>query len=279
MLSYQHGFHAGNFADVQKHLVLCQILQALNIKSKPWSYLETHSGRAIYDLKDEQAQKTHEAETGIEKLWTAGTLSEPLQHYMAQVAQVNNKSELLRYPGSPTIAAQHARDNDRLYLMELHPSEVEILKSWFHQDKRVAVHHRDGYEGVMSQLPPDPRRGLVVIDPSYEVKAEYDQVCSFIQKARHRWPQGIDAIWYPLLAADRWRHMLNKLKAQGGVGMLQCEIEVSEPQERGMYGSGMLIVNPPWQLDKQLELLMPELVQQLAPKGGSWRVNWLVDAD
>lgn len=171
MLSYLHGFHAGNFADLHKHAILVALLEALNRKAKPWSYLETHSGRALYDLNDAQAQKTGEYQQGIGRLW-AQPQAEVLEPYLQQVRRVN-QGTLSHYPGSPTIAAGMARAEDRLRLMELHSTEVEALRQQFRQDERVAVHHRDGYEGVNALLPPTPKRGLVLIDPAYEVKTEY----------------------------------------------------------------------------------------------------------
>ncbi|MGB2130891.1 MAG: 23S rRNA (adenine(2030)-N(6))-methyltransferase RlmJ, partial [Marinobacterium sp.] len=181
MLSYQHGFHAGNFADVHKHLLLTLLLQALNRKAKPWSYLETHGGRARYDLGGEQASKTGEYRDGIARLWQRPA-PESIRAYLAQVEAVNDAA-LACYPGSPLLAAQLAREHDCISVMELHPAEADALKAVFRQDERVAVHHRDGYEGVLSLLPPKPNRGVVLIDPSFEVKQEYTELVTFINKA------------------------------------------------------------------------------------------------
>ena len=165
MLSYQHGFHAGNFADLHKHVVLTALLTALNAKNKPWSYLETHSGRALYNLADDQSQKTGEYREGIERLWQQAS-ADGLATYRGLIEQLNPDGVLSVYPGSPMLAQLMARADDRIRLMELHPAEFDVLRAVFSDDARVAVHHRDGYEGVLSQLPPMPRRGMVLVDPA-----------------------------------------------------------------------------------------------------------------
>ncbi|MBP0049263.1 23S rRNA (adenine(2030)-N(6))-methyltransferase RlmJ [Marinobacterium sp. AK62] len=277
MLSYQHGYHAGNFADVHKHLVLNLLLQALNRKAKPWSYLETHGGRARYDLEGDQALKTGEYQGGIGRLWHQA-LPQDAEGYMEQVTR-ENQDALTCYPGSPLQAAGMAREDDRISIMELHPAEADALKAVFRQDARVAVHHRDGYEGVLSQMPPRPNRGVVLIDPAFEVKKEYQDLVRFITKAYKHWPNGCFAIWYPLLPADLWRKMKQDLKDTGIRKMLCAELEIMPASgERGMYGSGMLVINPPWQLDHTLEALSPWLTERLElEKGqGTWRVEWLV---
>ncbi|MBR9883738.1 MAG: 23S rRNA (adenine(2030)-N(6))-methyltransferase RlmJ, partial [Oceanospirillales bacterium] len=180
-------------------------------------------------------------------------------------------------PGSPTIAAGMARDDDRIRLMELHPTEVEALRCVFERDVRVAVHHRDGYEGVGALLPPTPRRGMVLIDPSYEVKEEYAQVVRFLAKAQRRWPTGIFAIWYPLLAANRWQGLIEGVKAEAQGAVLRSELKVAPEDSGGMYGAGMLVVNPPWQLDQQLEQAVPLLAQGLGcDTPGSVLCEWVV---
>ncbi|WP_027857386.1 23S rRNA (adenine(2030)-N(6))-methyltransferase RlmJ [Marinobacterium jannaschii] len=274
MLSYLHGFHAGNFADVHKHSILCLLMQALNRKNKPWSYLETHSGSALYDLQGERALKTAEFKGGIERLWQQ-PVSELLQPYLKAVQAVNADDSLRFYPGSPEIMRHFMRDNDKAALMELHPAEAEKLKRLFRMQPGAAVHSRDGYEGVGALLPPKPNRGLVLIDPSFEVKSEYAAVVRFLTRAHARWSNGSYAIWYPLLAANGHAHMKQKLKQSGIRNILCSELQVASPDSKGMYGSGMLIINPPWQLDQQLETLLPE-VSQLLSSEGRVELNWLV---
>lgn len=276
MLSYLHGFHAGNFADVHKHYILCCMLEALTRKDKPFCYLETHSGRAIYDFKDAQAQKTLEFEQGISRFFPAAPAgSDQIGSYLKTVAAFN-QGELEQYPGSPCIAQNFARDADKLMLMELHPTEAKALKQQFFRDKRVAVHNRDGYEGVSSLLPPKPNRGMVLIDPSYEDKSEYDQVVDFLKKSLKQWSNGSYAIWYPLLEANRWKSMKHKLQRSGIRNILCSEIEINPSDAGGMYGSGMLLINPPWPLEQKLTEVMPWLCGQLAQGSSENRLTWLV---
>lgn len=281
MLSYQHGFHAGNFADLHKHLTLALLLEALNRKAKPWSYLETHSGRGLYDLRDAQAAKTGEYQDGIAKLW-AYVADNALGRYIDLVRGLNPTSDLQTYPGSPQIAASMARADDSIHLMELHPQEAVSLKTNFRGYENVAVHHRDGYEGVLAHLPPKPNRGLLLIDPAYEVKDEYVQVAKFLPKALKRWGNGSIAVWYPVLAAQRHEQMIKGVVAGcADHAILRSEMHVAAPAERGMFGSGMLLINPPWQIDQQLEQLVPLLLNDLL-KGskpltelGSIQLEWL----
>ncbi|MBN3564672.1 23S rRNA (adenine(2030)-N(6))-methyltransferase RlmJ [Aliamphritea spongicola] len=273
MLSYQHGYHAGNFADVHKHLILSMMLQSLTRKDKPLSYLETHSGRAMYDLSDEQAQKNQEFQSGISKLWQAGLKGTEV--YCEAVTAQNTSGELAFYPGSPSLAQHFARANDKLMLMELHPQESQVLKRHFRQDSRVAVHQRDGYEGVLAMLPPKPNRGMVLIDPAYEDKSEYDQVVAFIKRAKQLWPNGSYAIWYPLLEANRWKSMKHKLQRTSIRNILCSEIEINPADAGGMYGSGMLMVNPPWPLEDNIRATMPGVLSTLAEGAAVDRLEWL----
>lgn len=277
MLSYQHGFHAGNFADVHKHMILALMIEALNAKEKPWRYLETHGGCALYDLSDEQAQKTGEFLEGINKLWGKDDIPEAFRPYMEQVKAVNVEAGLRFYPGSPSIAAMMARSSDRLAVMELHPAEYQRVKQHFKHQPQMAVHHRDGYEGVMSMMPPKPNRGLVLIDPSYEVKTEYKQVAKFVKQLLARWPNGSVAIWYPLLKAGHQQEMLDSIVSSGIRKVYQSEFFVKDSGSERMYGSGMLLINPPWQLDQKIDSVMPWLYQNLAAKeAGEPQGQWLV---
>ena len=274
MLSYQHGFHAGNFADLHKHLTLALLLESLNRKAKPWSYLETHSGRGRYDLGDAQAAKTGEYLHGIAKLWEMHADS-ALGRYLDLVRSLN-VGTLETYPGSPLIAASMAREDDRLHLMELHPQEHNELKRNFRGSPQVGVHRRDGYEGVLGLLPPQPNRGLILVDPAYEVKTEYSAVARFLPKALKLWGTASLAVWYPILLAGRHEAMIRGIFDQcPGVAILRSEMHVNTPQERGMYGSGMLLINPPWQIDQQLQALVPELLQQLSAPSGKVELSWL----
>ena len=195
MLSYQHSYHAGNPADLHKHLVLGELLALLTRKARGISYMETHAGRGRYDLSATESVKTGEAAEGIEAL----TLPDcPLRHALETTRRHFGEDA---YPGSPLIAQTLLRPQDRLHLMELHPAEHKVLRRYLKSDN-TAVHHRDGYEGVLSLSPPKPRKGLVLIDPSYEVKTEYAQVAEFVHKLMIKWPEATVMIWYPVLAAN-----------------------------------------------------------------------------
>ena len=277
MLSYQHGFHAGNFADVHKHMILTSILEALNLKDKPWSYLETYSGCALYDLADDKAQKTGEYLGGIGKIWNGENVPAAILGYIAQVQAVNPGKALKFYPGSPSIASMLARTTDRLAMMELHPAEFQRVKQHFRGQSQVAVHHRDGYEGVLSLMPPKPNRGLVLIDPSYEVKSEYKQVAKFVQQLLGRWSNGSIAIWYPILKAGQHQGMVDNIVASGARRVYQSEFYVQGSGSQRMFGSGMLLINPPWQLDQKIAVVMPWLYCMLShPEADEPCERWLV---
>lgn len=277
MLSYKHGFHAGNFADVHKHMVLVQLINALNQKPKPWSYLETHGGKAHYDLTDEQAEKTGEYKKGIAPVWAAAQPPTLVANYLAQVSAENTGRLLRYYPGSPAIAASMAREDDRIAIMELHANEYELINKYFKRNTQVAIHHRDGYEGVLSMLPPKPNRGVVLIDPSYEVKSEYQEVARFIKKAHQRWPIGVYAVWYPILKAGLHRAMLQSVASSGIRKIFVSEFYQKSSNSGRMFGSGMMLINPPWQLEEHLESVMPWLERTLAESDAdSSSGRWLV---
>ena len=278
MLSYRHAFHAGNHADVLKHTVETLIIEQLKSKEKPFCYLDTHAGGGCYDLSGEWPQKKAEYLDGIARLWAERQHWPELAAYWDVIATLN-ESELRFYPGSPEIARHLLREQDKLMLMELHNQEIEILRRHMGSDSRSAIHHRDGFEGLLGILPPTPRRGLVLMDPPYELKEDYQRVLQTLKKAMQKWSTGIYALWYPILGkdADRSRSMLELFKYAGFPSVLVAELEVAaQPDEWGMNGSGMLILNAPWQLDGQLTTLLPRLCTQLAQSDEArWRVEWL----
>lgn len=278
MLSYRHAFHAGNHADVLKHAVETLIIEQLKRKDKPFCYLDTHAGGGCYDLSGEWPQKKAEYLDGIARLWPERQHWPELAAYWDIIATLN-ESELRFYPGSPEIARHLLREQDKLMLMELHNQEIEILRRHMGSDSRSAIHHRDGFEGLLGLLPPTPRRGLVLMDPPYELKEDYQRVLQTLKKAMQKWSTGIYALWYPILGkdADRSRSMLELFKYAGFPSVLVAELEVAaQPDEWGMNGSGMLILNAPWQLDGQLTTLLPRLCQQLAQSDEArWRLEWL----
>ncbi len=279
MLSYRHAFHAGNHADVLKHATLALLIDQLKSKDKPFCYLDTHAGGGCYDLTGEWPQKKAEYLDGIARIWPERAQWPELASYLEVIATLNEQ-DLRFYPGSPEVARHLLREQDKLMLMELHNQEIEILRRHLSHDSRTAIHHRDGFEGLLALLPPTPRRGMVLIDPPYELKEDYPRVVQTLKKAMQKWPTAIYALWYPILGkeVDRSRTLLEEIKYAGFPSVLIAELEVAaQPEEWGMNGSGMLLLNAPWQLDSQLEALLPKLCQTLAQsEGANWRVEWLV---
>lgn len=242
MLSYQHAYHAGNRADIQKHALLCNVLQILTRKDRPLTYMETHAGRSIYDLFSTEALKTGEAAKG----WLA--LSEPERAelpagYVEAIKKLNGGALSPLYPGSPFLAGHMLRPQDKLRLMELHPQEYAALERAFRGDERVQVHKRDGLEGVLALSPPTPRRGLVLIDPSYEVKEEYEAIPAFMEKLVRKWPEACVLTWIPMLPAGRHVGMVESLEKTFPT-LRVFKTEWGKPGE-GMYGSIMVGINLP----------------------------------
>jgi 23S rRNA (adenine2030-N6)-methyltransferase len=241
MLSYQHAYHAGGPADLHKHLVLAELLALLTRKARGISYMETHAGRGLYDLSAPEAQKTGEAAEGVEAL----TLPDcPLK---TALDSTRNRFGPAAYPGSPLIAQTLLRNQDRLHLMELHPAEFGALRKAL-RNETTAVHKRDGYEGVLSLSPPKPRKGLVLVDPSYEVKAEYEQVADFTHKLIAKWPEATVMIWYPILPAGRHQELITALKLK----FIRHEVSFDLKDGEGMTGSGLVLVNAPYGAEKCL---------------------------
>lgn len=244
MLSYQHAYHAGNLADVQKHALLAFMLDYLTQKDKPLSYIETHAGRGLYDLADEAALKTGEAAAGVT---LALPLFPPAHPYRQAVEAVRARSGASAYPGSPLVAAIGLREGDALHLAELHPQEHAALTATM-AGWGAHVQKRDGLEMALAITPPTPRRGLMLIDPAYEVKSDYDQIPRVMGQIARKWNVGILALWYPILTSGTHKPMLAALQAAFPEGFRQ---ELSFPPARDghrMVGSGMFVVNPPWGL-------------------------------
>ena len=244
MLSYQHHYHAGNLADVQKHALLAWALDYLTLKDKPLTYVETHAGRGLYDLGAEEALKTGEAAGGVEvaEAWFA-----PDHPYRRRLSEVRAAHGPMAYPGSPTVAALSLRDGDVMHLAELHPQEhralVANLGPW-----GAHVQARDGFEMALAVCPPTPRRGLMLIDPSYEVKADYDRIPKVIGQISRKWNVGVIALWYPLLAGGPHAGMLADLAA-AFPDALRSEVRFRPVRDgHRMEGSGLFVVNPPFGL-------------------------------
>jgi 23S rRNA (adenine2030-N6)-methyltransferase len=281
MFSYRHSFHAGNHADVLKHLCQMLILQKLSIKIKPWTYIDTHSGAGLYSLTSEESQKTAEYLQGIERLVGYVGDCTAILNYQTLVNQFLQQNE---YPGSPQIAAQLARENDKLVCLEFHNNEISNLKSNM-RGTNAAIHHRDGFEGVLALSPPKPARGMVLIDPPYELANEYGLVVDTVTKLLKKWSSAVVAIWYPLLGGRAGAKqplsniMVESLSQLPCNNLLTVELEVEQQdQESGMYGSGLAIINAPWQLDSDLAECIPELHQLLKlDPAATYRIDWRVE--
>ncbi len=280
MLSYRHAFHAGNFADVFKHVLLVQLIRALHRKDKPFCLLDTHAGAGRYDLHSPPARKNREFAGGIGRLWNQSGLSSELADYVARVRALNPDGPLRYYPGSPRLARALLRPGDRLLLTELHPAEHAALKAEFAGDRQVAVHHQDGYAAPKALLPPPERRGLVLIDPAYELKDEFDRLLEAVQVIHRRWATGIVALWYPILDRAPSLRLQRTLQQLEIPAMLCAELGLY-PYDGppGLHGCGMILVNPPWKLDETLGRLLPELLRWLrVGEHGQTRLEWLTPA-
>ena len=234
MLSYQHAYHAGGPADLHKHIALAELLALLTRKPRPITYMETHAGRGLYDLASDETAKTGEADEGIAKI------DLPVCPFTDAVKSVRLMHGETAYPGSPAIAAALLRPDDEMHLMELHPAEFKALR--VNLEGEAAIHHRDGYEGVLAISPPKPRKGLVLVDPSYELKSEYLQVADFTRKLMAKWPEATVMIWYPILKAGRHKEMLAALR----LPHLVDEVSFTLKDNKGMTGSGLALVNAPY---------------------------------
>lgn len=278
MLSYRHSFHAGNHADVLKHTVQSLIITALKEKEKPFLYLDTHAGAGRYLLSGEHAEKTGEYLEGIARLWQHDDLPAELEPYMTAVHHFNRSGQLRYYPGSPLIARQLLREQDRLHLSELHPSDFPLLRAEFQKDERARVVRENGYQQLKSQLPPLSRRGLILIDPPYELKSDYHEVVTGIQEGYKRFATGTYALWYPVVLRQNIKRLVHALEETGIRRILQIELAVRpDSDQRGMTASGMIVINPPWKLESQMRAVLPWLHQVLVPEGtGHTSVNWIV---
>lgn len=283
-MNYRHAFHAGNFADVFKHVVLVGLLQALKAKPAPFCYVDTHAGRGLYDLLGAAAEQTREHFDGIQRLDAASTLPTALQQYLNIVGSFNLRSDgaTAQYPGSPLIAARTMRPDDRAILCELQTEEVEALRAALRDDRRFAIHQRDGYAALNALLPPEQKRGLVLIDPPFEAQAdEFTLIENALADALKRWSNAIHAIWYPIKRRESIAPFHRWLRDNSGdADVLVAELLLhADNSSLRLNGCGIAIVNPPWRFEKELESWLPALHAALAQsRYGSWQVQWLRNA-
>ena len=300
MRSYRHAFHAGNQADILKHSMVTLILQSMQKKDKPYTLIDTHAGAGVYILDDERACKTGETAEGIVKLLDSSidnsktTTTTPAfnpdvpQDLVPYLTLCEKYISENKYPGSPEIMRNFLREKDKLILMELHNTEIDVLrvnmKKLVH-DGRLGIHHRDAYAGVEALTPPDPRRGMLLMDPSYEVDSDYDNAGDAITSCHKKWPVGVLCLWYPLLRHRETEIHTLKSRIRDSAAMtpsscLIAELLVDSPnRETGLYGSGMIVINPPWHLDTQMENILPYIVTNVGEvdvqnnNKGSWTVH------
>ena len=280
MLSYRHAFHAGNFADAFKHALLVQLIQALKAKDKPFRVFDTHAGAGRYDLDSALARKNSEFADGIGRLWRQSGLGCELDGYLERGRALNPDGNLRWYPGSPRLVRDLLRPTDRLVLSERHPNEFLHLKAEFSPDRQVEIHQADGYALLAALVPPPQRRGLVLIDPAYEFKGEFDRLVEAVRLIHRRWASGMIAIWYPILDRAPSLRFQRNLRESGIPAMLCAELGLY-PYDgpSGLHGCGMIVINPPWRLEETLKRLLPELLRCLrVSQPGETRLEWLTPA-
>jgi len=277
MLSYRHAFHAGNHADVLKHHLLVALLDYMNQKDKVYWYLDTHAGAGAYQLDTGYAAKNAEFADGIARLWKRSDLPEPLVRYVELIRDFNPDGKLKFYPGSPLIANAVLRDEDKLRLFELHPTDFPILaENLAPVGRRALTQKGDGFAGLKSLLPPPPRRAVTLIDPPYEEKQDYQRVATAMEDALKRFATGVYAIWIPMLQRSEPDYLIERLKALPAKGWLRATLNVHRLREDGfgMHGSTMVVINPPWRLYESLEATLPFLATTLAQdKGASFTLE------
>ncbi|MDE1894711.1 MAG: 23S rRNA (adenine(2030)-N(6))-methyltransferase RlmJ [Pseudomonadota bacterium] len=280
-MNYRHAYHAGNFADVLKHVVLMALIESLQAKPTPFCYIDTHAGSGNYPLDGFEARKTAEHKDGIGRLHPAEKAPPLLRRWRASIlGSADNAQGLKHYPGSPLQVARLLRPGDSAQLCELHAEEAAKLRDLFRANPQVHVHQRDGYEALKALLPPREKRGLVLIDPPYEAQeAEYRQIEQALKSALQRWPGGIYAVWYPIKLRSQVQPFLRGLQHSGVKRVLRAEL-LPHPDDSPLRlnGSGMVILNAPWNLDEVLReplRVLASLLSQERP--AEWKLEWLLD--
>lgn len=277
MLSYRHAYHAGNHADVLKHLILVQMLQYMTQKPAPLWVVDTHAGAGRYSLESEQAKKLGEFQDGVGRLWKATGQPKAVAEYLDTVRELNPDGELRHYPGSPWLAYQQLRKDDRLRLFELHSNEVKLLARSFNgTGRQVHIVEGDGLGALKTLLPPPTRRGLILMDPSYETRNDYAAALQALKESLKRFATGTYALWYPQLAKIESRQLPDRLKRLPAGNWLHATLRVQAPATDGfgMHGSGMFIINPPWTLAETLRQALPWLARELAlGEGADWSLE------
>lgn len=278
-MNYRHAFHAGNFADVHKHVVLLAILARLTRKPTPLFFLDTHAGRGLYDLHSEDAARGNEWREGIGRLHESRPTHPDLAAYLQAASEAAEKTgrQFRQYAGSPLLALRVLRDIDRVVFVEQQPQEARALEKSLPRRRGISVIAGDGYASLKGYLPPKENRGLVLIDPPYEVADEFAKLEKALRFGLERWPNGVFAAWYPIKADGEYRRLHASLQQSGLRKLLLLDFHLKpEDSPVGLNGSGMLIANPPWQLDIAMREALDELLRLLSPdRTGSVRIEWL----
>ncbi|ESY67896.1 23S rRNA (adenine(2030)-N(6))-methyltransferase RlmJ [Mesorhizobium sp. M0051] len=279
-MNYRHAYHAGNFADVVKHVVLTRLLEYLKQKDKAFRVIDTHAGIGRYDLSSVEAQKTGEWQGGIGRLidaQLAAPVAALLAPYLETVRSLNPEGGIQKYPGSPLIARHLMRKQDRLTAIELHPKDVAKLRTLFAGDFQARIIELDGWLALGAHLPPKEKRGLVLIDPPFEETGEFERLVDGLIRAHKRWPGGIYALWYPIKDRKAIIAFRKALKQSGIPKLLDIEFEIRPASsEPSLDGSGLLVVNPPFTLEGELRMLLPALHRLLAVgRPAHWSLEWL----
>jgi len=290
LLSYRHAFHAGNFADVLKHTVLANVLAYMTKKDKGYTYIDSHSGAGMYQLNEEYAQKTGEYKQGIAKLINNTDIPQALVEYIDLIKSLNqpddlkNKSnlqddlQLMFYPGSPAIAKAFSRRQDSAHLFELHSTDIHYLTTFCERWSKSHVKQSDGYQGILSLLPPPSRRGVVLIDPPYELKEDYTKVVKTIVSAYKKFATGTYILWYPVVKRELVEQMKTQFISSDIRNVLQVEFcMLGDTDAYGMTGTGLFIVNPPWQLAKDLAEILPYLSTHLRSDSVNHQPNYTLE--
>jgi 23S rRNA (adenine2030-N6)-methyltransferase len=273
-VNYRHAFHAGNFADVHKHVVLLALIERLTRKPKPLFFLDTHAGRGWYDIRALEATRGNEWREGIGRLQDYSAQTADLGRYLAATRPIDEG----RYPGSPILAMQHLREGDRAVFVEKQLEEAYALQQSLRSRRGVSVVHGDGYAALKTYLPPRENRGLILMDPPYESEREFADAVRGLIFCMQRWPTGVVAVWYPIKTGAEVQRLHASLKATGLRDLLCLELSVRRADSPlGLNGSGLIVANPPWQFETEMLPAMTELHRALSPDGtGEARIEWLV---
>lgn len=275
-MNYRHIYHAGNFTEVVKHSILALIIAYLKQKSSAFCYIDTHAGEGLYDLNSEQARKTGEHHAGVMRLMQNDLQHPPQLHdYLQTLSHFKTGDQLTHYPGSPWLAYDLMRPQDRMILNEYHPEVCRQLKQYFYGKEQIAIHRRDAYEFLPAILPPPILRGVALIDPPFEKLEENDRIKMALEKALKRWPQGVYVVWYPITVERNWNIEAVALLPEINQYLIaELNIQSQGPQAKGLIGCRVLVINPPWTLADNLKQLLPHLWKIFSPQGqGNYRVT------